>query len=180
MAAWCAAELVGLRHAATHCFGMVFGGLMCFDFATISSISPIMIAHHLTCLVGLTIAACVSPSVYPYFLCGVMWLEMGSGFCNVFWIDKHDGKPRPRRLTYGVTMTISNVCALYNSAMWSFSAAADGPDTWLGVFTFSVICILVYMRQQEAVVLVWGSGVPMASAAPKGAEPPPGEKDKSK
>ena len=52
MAAWSAAELGGLRHAATHTFAFIFGGLMVFDLVLLK-VEPLILLHHVLCLGGL-------------------------------------------------------------------------------------------------------------------------------
>ena len=150
MAAWSAAELNGLRHAATHAFAWIFGGLMLFDLALLQ-FEPMILAHHILCLGGLLCASVCAPSMYPYFIAGVMILELGSGACNFYWCDR--SQPL-RSYLYGWVMSLSNLGALCCSARWSFSAAVDGPAAWLGVLSFSLIAGLAYMRQKEAMKYV--------------------------
>ena len=108
MAAWSAAELGGLRHAATHTFAFIFGGLMVFDLVLLK-VEPLILLHHVLCLGGLLYASLQAPSLYPYFLAGVMLLELGSGVCNFYWCEP----TRPaRRHLYGAIMSLSNVGAL--------------------------------------------------------------------
>lgn len=151
MAAWSDAERGGSRHWATHAFAHIFGGLMLFDLALLQ-FEPMILAHHILCLGGLLCAIACAPSRYPYFLAGVMLLEVGSGACNFYWCDRAQ---EPRRQLYGWGMSLSNLGALCCAACWSFSAAEDGPAAWLGGLSFALIAVLAYMRQAEAMKLVW-------------------------
>ena len=152
MAAWSEAEFHGVRHWTTYAFASIFGGLMLFDLALLQPETMILL-HHILCLGGLLCAIVCAPSMYPYFIAGVMMLEVGSGACNYYWCDRS----RLRSHLYGWGMSLSNIGALYCSCCWSFSASADGPAAWLGWLSFVLIAGLVYMRQKEAMALTWAA-----------------------
>lgn len=132
-------------------FVLVFGISLiqdCVRFPT--TMGPLLLLHHGACLAGLAVAR-IAPGpenwvrLFPFFFCACTALEVGSGFCNVYWLRLL--RPRQRSLLYLLSMTISNLVAVACSSLWASSPLAPGLAR---AFSLVATCVLVYLRQKEA------------------------------
>ena len=74
------------------CFLLVFGGSLLQDVLRFpTTMGTMLILHHAACLVGMAVARLAPgpdwPHLFPFFFCGCTALEIGSGTCNLYWLQ---------------------------------------------------------------------------------------------
>ena len=104
------------------------------------------------------VAAFVVPRGFPLYFAGVVALELGSGVCNVFYLE---APPQGAAVTllYAVGMTVSNVGASACARLW---CSRDVVEPLSGrILGFFLTGIIVLLRQkschEEVLPLLIGS-----------------------
>ena len=112
------------------CFHYVFLLYMLLDFVLLSAIDNMIIAHHVVCLVGHAIVSILVPAGFSTYFAGVVALEIGGGFANLFDL----GTSRWWAVIYFVGMSVSNVMGAYVAWQWLLLPLAMAPK---------VLCLLL-------------------------------------
>ena len=152
-------------------FLYIFAAFLLCDFFTHEPV-PMMLWHHIGCLLGVraranrrhrrcaqhVVAAFVVPRGFPLYFAGVVALELGSGVCNVFYLE---APPQGAAVTllYAVGMTVSNVGASACARLW---CSRDVVEPLSGrILGFFLTGIIVLLRQkschEEVLPLLFGS-----------------------
>lgn len=133
-------------------FAAIFPSLMLLDFV-LCELSPLIMAHHLVCVLGHVYACTVAARSFPAYFAGVVALEVGSGGTGVHCLS-------PKSFSAAnmlVLMTISNLVAL--GCVWQWTSWNDERG-WMEsctvVFTSSMLCLA---RQNDAQQVWRSSGV---------------------
>lgn len=125
---------------ATRAFVYVFALYLLLDFV-ITQLSTLLVVHHVFCLLGHLIVAFALPATLPVYFAGVVALELGSGFFNL-WCLRPDSEARA--LLYIVGMTISNAAACAVGYRWVQLDIPLAPK----VLNTIISAIMVVMRQK--------------------------------
>lgn len=125
-------------------FIYIFALYMITDFV-VTPLSKLLMLHHVFCLLGHGIVVLVLPSTFPIYFAGVVSLEVGSGFYNLFCL-------RPdvqwRAVSYAISMTVSNIIAVVLGYRWLMLDIHLAPKVLNTVITV----IMVYLRQKTCYV----------------------------
>ena len=122
-------------------FVYIFAGYMIEDLV-LHRCAPIMLAHHVACLLGLAFAFVGVPAGFPWFLAGAVSLELGSAALNLHCLSPTD---RRALFVYTVAMTLSNAVAALSLARWVGLTAHWGSAT-VGV---TISAAFLYFRQKD-------------------------------
>lgn len=141
-------------HGATleKIFVNIFAGLIIFDLAAIRY-NAMMLAHHITCLLGHIFAVSFAPEAFSSYFASVVALEAGSATSCSWWLWG-DKRPRALAALYAVGMTISNMLATVALLFWAHRATTLP----MAVRSVPVVItsVLMYFRQAEMHALVRG------------------------
>ena len=108
--------LFALRGAvADATFTYLFALYMLLDFP-LCNLGPMLVAHHVVCLVGHAITTTMLPAGFDTYFFGVVALEAGSGCMNVWLMDYAS---RWRTAFFAVGMSASNAAALLAAWRWA-------------------------------------------------------------
>ena len=146
-----AGDFFSRRCQFTSAFVYIFAAFLAVDFFWID-LDVLMVAHHVTCLVGHGLAAVVFPAGFPWYFAGVICLEIGSMGNNLLdALEPSPGKPWRAPLAYAqvVLMSLSHVGTLWCVAGWAakkmpYSASSK-------VFGVSLTLVLAAVREHEAI-----------------------------
>ena len=128
------------------CFVLLFPTWLLLDFFILGleDMRPIMLLHHVTCIVAHMIACFPFAAGFGWYFLGVISLEFGSGTCNIFCF----GWPWYPLTTYlyFAGMTISNLLACYCAYHW-VQTVQSRSGRLIGIVITGVLTV---MRQREA------------------------------
>jgi len=128
--------------AAERVFVYMFPSWLMLDFVLVE-VRPLMLIHHVVCLVGHGIATLGVPVGFPFYFAACVALELGSACCNLLCIW-----PRSRLAleVYMVGMTLSNAAALVLMAYW---VRAVRPNS-VRAIGIGITVALAFVREREA------------------------------
>jgi hypothetical protein len=139
-----AAYALGGRQWAPDAFALIFGLFMFEDMATLN-MPTVYFYHHCACLLGLAIAL-YSPAGFDCFFFSVVFLEIGSGLCNLYLM--YPPRPWTARM-YIISMTLSNILAV--AGYVAFASHAEVP--WgIRLFAGFETIVMVSFRQRECML----------------------------
>ena len=141
LASWCKHWQTGLGDRWSWIFIYLFPTWLMLDFV-LCEVRALMVAHHVTCIVGHLIAAIVLPAGFPYYFAGVIALECGSFSCNVLCLIY----TRVVLNVYLSCMTISNLFAVACMVQWC-RAVRSKAGCVIAIF---ITVVLAALRQREA------------------------------
>jgi len=132
-------------------FALLFAAMLAKDYVLIS-MSPLIHLHHFGCYVGHTFVIFAIPRGFPVYFAGVVALEFGTGFYNIYLLAKtaegRDKPPlRPYAIIYLVMMTLSNAMAFICGCLGVMLIESFGGK----LFYLLVTAIFVLLRQKEAI-----------------------------
>ena len=130
-------------------FVYTFALYMLVNFV-ITPLSKLLLLHHVFCLVGHFVVVLMLPATLPVYFAGVVTLELGSGFYNMFCLRPD---VRWRVIAYAVGMSASNAAALAICIRWVLLDIALAPK----VLNLVITAIMVYLRQKTCYTNVAGS-----------------------
>lgn len=122
-------------------FMYIFAIYLLLDFVLVH-LDPLLILHHVFCLVGHLIVCVWLPEGLRIYLSGVVALEIGSGSMNQFALYPDKG---PHAAVYAVGMTLSNSAALWLTYEWVRLPIPIFPK----VLNMVITAIMIYLRQKS-------------------------------
>ena len=130
--------------------GIIFALQNLLDFVLMDSLSPLMVAHHLACLVGHGIGMWGCPTGRPFYTPAIVALEVGSGFFNAqaIWPDQVN-------MALPISVTISHVVCLMYIVRWVngvniSEARGESAERSVKGCVVLTMAILVFLRQKAA------------------------------
>lgn len=109
------------RQFSRDCFTLLFAAYMIVDLILVNDMSIVLISHHWACLLGhIAVLSTNDGRAFEVYFDGVTFLELGSGFMNVF-LFKHDSLWRSTTVyIYAVGMTLSNALSANVLRRWLY------------------------------------------------------------
>jgi len=123
-------------------FICIFPTWLLLDFVLVE-VRVLMFLHHVVCLFGHYLACFAFPRGFPWYFVGVVALELGSCFCNIFSLWPTS---KLAQWVYLVGMSISNMVALECMRRWRHGAH---PIAAWGIVVAVITGVLVAGRQRE-------------------------------
>lgn len=131
------------------CFHYVFMQYLVLDFVFLHPMDTMLTAHHIVCIVGHVIVSTLLPDGFSTYFAGVVALEVGGGFANLFDL----GTARWRAVVYAVGMSVSNALAIFIAWQWACLPISTLPRGLCLLLTAG----LIHGRQKACWEAVYGS-----------------------
>ena len=138
-------------NATGNAFAVIFPLLMLLDFF-LCQLSPLIMAHHLVCILGHLYACTAAQRAFPAYFGGVVALELGSAANGLYCLLPNTF--RARHLL--VLMTLSNLAALGCVSLWYRWSYDRG---YLERVAIVLVSGLLCLARQNDAVQEWISGV---------------------